>query len=235
VGKEVKASHVLPEYRWFDGTSQVYNIGEKLSPNPDGTYTMARANGEAFDGKSQIVPIKNHWSVMPLSDDGQVVPPVIMRMFMTGSFDGAIRSGMNEQGMSGGYSMVNANAEMLLSHGVDPKSAAPSCGECHAGTGKSDLMIPFSDLGYHTFPAKVANCTLCHEKESLNWESVHNRHVRSERLSCTQCHTTEPTGFIKPAQQLCASCHRYEEPEDRDELHEEHIEKGLTCKSCHTF
>jgi hypothetical protein len=95
-GEEFKQSNVTPDYRWFDGTSYVYNVGETIARNADGTYTIAKANGAIFDGKSKIVPIKDHWSIMGLSTDGKIVPPVIMDMFMTGYFDQALQAGMDE-------------------------------------------------------------------------------------------------------------------------------------------
>lgn len=235
VGHEAKIANMRPDYRWFDGTSYVYNIGEKITPNADGTYTMAKANGKPFDGNSKIVPIKDHWSVMPLHEDGRIIPPVIMDMFMTGDFDLAVREGMAEQGMTGNYTLVNANAEMLISHGVDPKSKAATCNECHNGNGTSDSMLPFAELGYHTFPAAVTNCTLCHEQKSMAWEPMHNKHVRSKSLNCNQCHTNEPLGFVKPQTDLCNDCHNYKEPGKTDALHKKHLEKGYACGQCHEF
>ena len=242
VGEEVKVANVKPEYRWFDGTSYVYNVGEIITKNADGTYTMAKANGRAFDGKSKIVPIKNHSSLMPLHSSGKIIPPVIMDMFMTGDFDKAVQAGMKDQGMTGTYTMVKANSELLITHGVDPKSKAPACTECHAGTGKTvdgTKMIPFAKLGYQTWPAKVANCTLCHEQESMSWESMHNKHAASNggevQLACASCHTTEPTGLVKPTSDLCNDCHSSKSWSNSQELHERHVKKGYQCVKCHKF
>jgi PKD repeat protein len=189
-GEEFKLSNVKPDYRWFDGTSYVYNVGETIAPNADGTYTMAKANGAIFDGKSKIVPIKDHWSIMGITTDGKIVPPVIMDMFMTGYFDQALQAGMDEQGMPGTYQIVHTNAELLITHGVDPKSSAPSCASCHASTGKSNLMIPFAELGYHKFLSGVESCTRCHGPEdNPGFQRYHDEHVREHHVACTQCHT----------------------------------------------
>lgn len=234
VGEEVKEVHVKPEYVWFDGTSYVYNVGETISPDENGVYHMAKANGRAFDGVSRIVPIKRHFSTMPLHESGMIIPPAIMWMFMTGDFDLAVQKGMEEQGMTGGYSIVEADAEMLITHGVDPKEKAPSCGECHSGSGSTpdgEGIVPFEALGYHEVPAAVRSCTLCHERKSEAWEGMHQRH-QQKGISCASCHTT-PTGFVKATTTLCSSCH--ERKSWRSEGHKKHLEKRLHCTSCHTF
>ena len=209
VGHEIKQSNVKPEYRFFDGTSYVYNLGETITPNADGTYTMARANGSIFDGKSKIVPIKNHWTTTALHDDTQqIIAPEIMQMFMTGVFDNAVQKGMVNMGLSGSYSIVDANAEMLITHGVGPKDTALDCMECHDNTGETpdgSLQIPFTQLGYHSLPEDVKNCTLCHDRRPMmdgnrvGFERLHDIHMdgtsmggmggMDDNLSCQSCHT----------------------------------------------
>ena len=245
MGEEIKAANVKPEYRWFDGTSYVYNLGETILANTDGSYTMARANGAIFDGKSKIVPIKDHWSIMPLHESGRIVPPSIMWMFMTGEFDQAVQKGMEDFGLTGGYTLINANAEMLITHGVEPTSKAPTCSECHtssAVTPDGTGMIPFGELGYHTWPKAVENCTLCHERESANFKSLHKRHAgdgdsdENWALDCRACHNAGPVDFVKRTADLCNDCHGYKSPgEFGREGHKKHIEKRYGCDACHTF
>nr|MDA8163454.1 hypothetical protein [Desulfobacteraceae bacterium] len=245
IGEELRASNVKPEYRWFDGTSYVYNIGETILPSADGTYTMARANGRIFDGVSKIVPIKNHRTVMPLHQSGVLIPPAIYWMFMTGDFDQAVQKGMEDQGLTGSYTMVNANAEMLITHGVDPASSAPTCSECHSYTGETadgTKMVPFTQLGYHVWPTKVKSCTLCHEQKSLSWRDMHLKHAEEMGKNCQGCHTTEPTGWIEPPTPsgLCNNCHSGRTYSSAQDLHKEHAEAehgGMrtTCTDCHTF
>ena len=172
---------------------------------------------------------------MPLHESGRIIPPVIMWMFMTGDFDLAVKKGMEEQGVSGNYTLVEADAEMLITHGVEPKEKAPSCVECHDNSGKTPDgtgMLPLETLGYHNIASEVQSCTLCHERESLDWQSMHQEH-RSEDISCASCHSGEPTGFIKAQRQLCSSCHQNKSW--KEEGHKKHLEKGLDCVSCHTF
>ncbi len=235
VGEEVKQAMVKPEYVWFDGTSNVYNVGETITADERGVYPMAKANGSPFDGKSKIFPIKRHASYMPLHESGKIIPPVIMWMFMTGDFDLAVKKGMEEQGMTGKYALVKTDAEMLITHGVEPKAKAPSCTECHAGNGSTadgTGMVPFEALGYQEMPVKVKSCTLCHSSKSGDWESMHGTH-RSKNVSCSSCHTSEPTGLVKVQNQLCSSCH--ENKSWSSSNHSTHIKKGLACIKCHAF
>lgn len=235
VGEEHKQQFVKPEYVWFDRTSYVYNLGELIEPDDRGVYPMARAHGRPFDGFSSIVPIKRHFTVMPLHESGQIIPPVIMWMFMTGDFDLAVEKGMEEQGLSGNYTLVEADAEMLITHGVEPKEKAPSCVECHDNSGRTPDgagILPLETLGYHNFASEVQSCTLCHEQKSLGWQAMHQEH-RSEDISCGSCHSGEPTGFVKPQRQLCSTCH--DNKSWREEGHKKHLEKNIDCLSCHTF
>ncbi len=239
VGEEIKESFVKPEYVWFDGTSSVYNVGETIAPDSQGIYHMATANGNPFDGKSSIVPIKRHFTVMPLHESGKMVPPAIMWMFMTGDFDLAVQKGMEDQGMTGNYTIVDADAEMLITHGVEPKENAPSCNECHDFSGKTPDgtgMVPFTKLGYHEVPAKVESCTLCHGSENLSWEETHSFHAGSgdKAMSCSSCHSGEPTGLVKAESQLCIQCHDRESWEGQ-KSHEKHAKKSIECATCHTF
>ena len=237
VGHEIKKANVKPDYTWFDGTSYVYNLGETITPDADGTYGMAKANGSIFDGKSKIVPIKRHLTNIPLHESGQLVGPKIMRMFMTGNFDDAVQEGMLDMGLSGNYTMVDAYAEMLITHGVDPKSNAPSCSSCHDGSGQTpdnSKMVPFAALGYHEFPS--ANmCSLCHSNKSMNWDSMHTYHTESKSIDCASCHTAPPSGLKSNRNQLCSSCHGYESENDTQKIHKKHVKKKIACTSCHKF
>lgn len=237
VGHEIKKANVKPDYTWFDGTSYVYNLGETITPDADGTYGMAKANGSIFDGKSKIVPIKRHFTNIPIHESGQIIGPQIMRMFMTGNFDDAVQNGMQDMGLSGNYTMVDAYAEMLITHGVDPKSNAPSCTSCHDGSGRTpdnSKMLPFTALGYHEFPS--ANmCSLCHSSKSMNWDSMHTYHTESKSIDCASCHTAPPSGLKSNRNQLCASCHGYKSENDTQKIHKKHVKKNIACATCHTF
>ena len=172
---------------------------------------------------------------MPLHTSGKMVPPAIMWMFLTGRFDAAVQEGMKEQGMTGSYTLVKADAEMLITHGVEPKAKAPSCTECHNNLGTTPDatgMVPFTKLGYHTVPNTVKSCNLCHEQKSLSWATTHQRH--RDKVSCSSCHTKEPTGLVNTKSILCSTCHESKSWLGR-ESHKKHLEKQVKCATCHTF
>ena len=247
VGHEVKLANLQPEYVLFDGTSYVYNIGDQAEDlDGNGIIDMAKANGTLFDGATQIVPIKRHFSNMPVNDaTNEIIPPTIMWMFMTGDFDQAVQRGMEEFGYTGSYTMVDVEAEMLIAHGVAPKEKAKQCNDCHDQSGETSPgygPIDFAAMGYHVWPEKVKNCTLCHEQEDMSWEDMHAKHAEEMGKACVGCHTTEPTGWIEPPtpEGLCNNCHDGETYRRANKLHEKHAEAEhggvvTTCTDCHTF
>lgn len=235
VGEETRQSNVKPEYVWWDNTSYVYNVGETITMDPTGVYHMAKANGKAFDGKSKVVPVKRHFSVMAKTDTGKIVPPVISTMFMTGDWNKAVQDGMAEQGLTGGYTLVNVDAELLITHGVDPKTSAPACAQCHATSGNTPdgtLMLSFGQLGYHNWPVKVQNCTLCHSAKSSSFTSMHGSH-RTRVRSCANCHGGTPTGLVKPTSDLCNDCHSSKTWQGSSS-HKKHVTR-YDCTKCHKF
>jgi hypothetical protein len=171
---------------------------------------------------------------MPLAG-GKIVPPMINWMFMTGDFDIAVQEGMKEQGMSGPYELVTVDAEMLITHGVDPISKAPACTSCHASSGNTTdgaLMVPFGKLGYHTWPAKVLGCSLCHTAKKLSFANMHDKH-RAPLRKCSNCHTKEPTGLVKVTSDLCNDCHSLATWAGAAS-HKKHVTR-YDCAQCHKF
>lgn len=70
----MKASNVIPQYTFWDGTSYVYDLAQSIGPQPDGSYAMAAANGDINGAGSKLYPIKLHQAVQPRHDaTGRVV------------------------------------------------------------------------------------------------------------------------------------------------------------------
>jgi hypothetical protein len=125
---------------------------------------------------------------------------------------------------------------MMITHGVDPKSKAPSCVECHDNTGSTPDgtgMVPFEALGYHEMPAKVSSCTLCHSSKTSSWQPMHSTH-KSKGISCSSCHSPAPTGLVSATSTLCRSCHE-SKSWSSSSGHSKHIKQQIACATCHTY
>ena len=61
--EEIRASNVVPTYQWFDGTSNVYVLGQVASLGADGGYKLGQPHGSvATDSPAKIYPMKEHRS-----------------------------------------------------------------------------------------------------------------------------------------------------------------------------
>jgi hypothetical protein len=193
VGEEVRGSNVKPSYTFWNGQSQVYDLADPISSDPDGSYTMARALGNIQDGK--LYPIKVHTAYQPRHDaSGRMVQYDVLWNFMTGKYEEAAARGVQFMGLSGAYTWVKTRAEQLITHGVEPKENALLCTSCHEGGPQMDLTT----LGYTLKGPATQVCTQCHEQENTPaFYKLHSKHVDSERYDCSWCHT-----FSRPERDL---------------------------------
>jgi hypothetical protein len=194
IGEEVKAANVLPEYRFWNGQSFVYDLQDAVLPDPDGAYTLARALGTIQDSK--LYPIKVHTAYQPRHNDtGRMVQYDVLWNFMTGLFEQAAARGVSFMGLTGSYSWVQTRAEQLITHGVAPHANALQCEACH----NNGVQMDLDSLGYTLKGPESQVCTQCHrpENDDLNWQSVHTIHVDEERRDCSWCHT-----FSRPERSL---------------------------------
>lgn len=110
---------------------------------------------------------------------------------------------------------------------------AKACETCHKS---SDEKLTKAHMGY---PVKDANCASCHDAHSHNKGSKLLRveqHGPFARRNCETCHTKpeagKPIGLVKPANELCFTCH----PKDSVMAGKENahlpVKQGF-CISCH--
>ena len=200
IGEEVKALNVKPDYLFWNGSSTIYSLGDPIDPDPNGMYTLARAAGSINDGK--IYPIKEHTAWQPRSIvTGQMVQYDVLWNFMTGFFEQAAQRGLLFMGLqpfdnngNKTYQWVNARAEQLITHGVEPASNALTCNNCHNGGTQMDL----SSMGYELKGPQSQVCTQCHENENNpGFNSVHKKHVADKNYDCSNCHN-----FTRPERGL---------------------------------
>ena len=242
-----KQADVVPEYLWWDRTSENALLGDDASLTYDaekGTYPTSRPNGSFKNGKIYPFKYKTAYQPMVSADDRLLALDTLVYLAQTGDVTQAIESGLANQGYPTDEPVkwVTTDTYQLINHGVEPGSNV-GCTDCHDGSGEtSNGRLDFNALGYHTWPAKVKNCTLCHGSENMGWKGVHNKHAEEMGKNCVACHTTEPTGWIEPPTRdgLCNNCHSGETESDSQKLHEKHAEAehggmNTTCTDCHTF
>ena len=243
-----KAANLLPEYLWWNRLSNNALLGDDASMTYDaarGTYPTSRPEGGFMDGKIYPFKYKTAYQPMTSEDKRLIALDTVEYIKKSGDVVKSIESGLVNMGYptTEPYEWITTDTFQLLNHGVNPKETALQCADCHDGSGETlGGRMPFGELGYHTWPAKVKNCTLCHEQESMSWKGMHNKHAEEMGKNCIGCHTSEPTGWIEPPTRdgLCNNCHSGRSYSDSQDLHKEHAESEhgsmhTTCTDCHTF
>ncbi|MBT2972141.1 MAG: hypothetical protein B6D72_09040 [gamma proteobacterium symbiont of Ctena orbiculata] len=206
--REDKALNLTPTYQWFDGTSQVYVLGENLADYPvtvlkDGSeaITLGLPNGWVNTQNAKIYPMKEHTSNSAVHDaSNSLIAHSTYEFFRTGSFDTAVQSALEQTGRTGdGYTVRKIHTFQTINHGVEDASAALGCGSCHASlTGGPLRMDLVNDLGYDLKGNEAEVCTQCHnDKGSMSFSKLHSKHVKDKGVDCSACHN-----FTRPERGL---------------------------------
>jgi len=197
--EEIRQSNVVPTYRWFDGTSRVYKLGQVADLNDDGEYELGAPNGSVSSAGAKLYPMKEHRSISARHDaSGQMVPHSTYTFFTTGDFDLAVQEGMDQAGLNGDYTIVPVHTYQTINHGVEQEDDALKCGQCHnerdypGGPLRMDLP---GELGYALKGSESAICSQCHSPEdSEGFKELHKEHVDEEGYDCSWCHTFSRPG-----------------------------------------
>ena len=190
-----KLTHVVPEYKFFNGMSSFYQFGAAAEPGPDGRIVMSAPIGDINDGGAKIHAFKKHLATQPIEMSGKrLLPLKIGKFFETGVIDEAVALGAAAVGWDySGHTFADTERYMGLYHEVAPQEDALNCSSCHNGGTRLD----FAALGYT--PKETRNgkrlCVSCHGDESDEWSrseffnKVHEKHVDDKRYDCSNCHT----------------------------------------------
>ncbi len=135
-------SHVIPEYRWFNGDSVYKVIGDKIDPMQ--TVQLNVVGGSPDDPDSRIWPTKVHRGRQPYDTVN-----LTLTVQHTGGEDGtalwhnydwqkAIGTGMKAAGIpySGKFDFVDTELTWPITHMVAPKEDALTCVQCHSKNGR---------------------------------------------------------------------------------------------------
>lgn len=192
-----REQNVVPEYRFWDGTSFIYNQGEPAAVDPyTGNITMASPIGEVTSEGAKLYPFKVHYAYQPIDNATDVIIPLKMGIyFTTGNVGLATTTGASLTGLAltEGYDFVETERYMGIFHEVAPAEDALVCTDCHFGGDRLD----FDRLGY-TPKTEYNNkplCASCHDDYSTVWQpaelfsAVHAKHVDEWPFNCIVCHT----------------------------------------------
>jgi hypothetical protein len=191
VGTSVKGSNVVPEYRFWNKTSWVYDRNGTTGLTTDlidGGLAMSYPLGDMTTGK--LYPFKVHTSKNPIDSTSGKTNFDVLTQFMTGCFDQAATSGLAYIGESGAYTWTDNKAFQLITHGVTSKTEGNNCTKCHVTNFDTSTVSKLDKLGYKTPKPASDLCNDCHSLEtSTGFVSIHDRHVRSEGYNCSRCHS----------------------------------------------
>ena len=220
---------LIPSYQWFDGTSEIYFLGESLDNVPtvpldadvaasfvgdfnpgEPAYVIGMPNGDVASTSldTKLYPMKEHWGKLARNDDDNtLVGHSTFEFFRTGSFCRAVAVGL-------GLEDVN----------VDPSTVCgglPGDLEMPQGTNTSVVAV-------HTFQ------TINHGVETIG-----------SALDCNSCHESTARMDLQgdlgyalkgPESQVCTQCHGSENSMSFNGVHDRHVRReGKDCSVCHTF
>ena len=202
--EDTLGSNLIPSYGWFDGTSEVYVLGQVPAQNADGEYALAVPHGGVSSPGAKIYPMKEHRGNAARHDaTGQLIPHSTFTFFTTASFSQAVEVGQQVSGLTGPYSIVTTHEFQTINHGVERKKNALRCGDCHSGAGGGGgpaRMNLRANLGYGLKGPSSQVCSQCHSAfPSKGFKETHAKHVTDKRIDCSMCHT-----FSRPERGLRA-------------------------------
>ena len=189
-----KGTNVVPEYRFFNGTSYFYQFGDEAVAGANGRIVMSAPQGDIGKAGAKIHAFKRHLATQPVdSKTGALLPLKIGKFFMTGEIQDAVEIGATlVNGQYNGHGFADTERFMGLFHEVAPSEQALDCSSCHGSGNRLD----FAALGYT--PKTTRNnrplCASCHGDKSDEWSQgefftkVHSKHVTDKGYDCSQCH-----------------------------------------------
>jgi hypothetical protein len=186
----VKESNLIPEYRFWDRTSDNALLFDVAQWDPDtAAYSTSRPIG-SIDGPlgNKLYPFKYKRATQPMRDANGVLIALDTFEYLKGGGNviTSVKQGLENMGYSAAdtYSWVETDTYQMLNHGIAPAANALQCSDCHGNTTRMDLPA----MGYAPKKPMSDLCNDCHELESGSFTSIHSRHVDNEGYNCSVCH-----------------------------------------------
>ena len=240
------SASLIPSYAWFDGTSEVYYLGESLEGVPtiplaadiaarfvgnfnagDPAYVLGMPNGDVTGNtETKIYPMKEHWGKLAINEaTNELIGHSTFEFFRTGSFCRAVAVGL----------------------GLDEENQATSS-VCNGNPGDPNDMPPnTTTVAVHTF-------------QTIN----HGVEPRGNALDCGSCHASQSGGPLQmelgslgygprtlpsvvtgtnrttlngDLNNICSQCHGNETGgRGFDSVHSRHVQSlRRDCAACHNF
>ena len=192
--KITREANVIPQYRWFNGTSTFYEFGDPVTYQSNGRVLMSGPLGDVNDVNSKLFGFKYHTAMQAYDPVSQRILPMKMGiLFQDGDVDRAIREGAAAAGwnLPQDYEFIPTDRWLSINHEVAPHDQALQCDTCHANTA---TRLDWAALGYT--PKSTRNdkplCESCHDPEDKDWSNyfygVHDKHVNDKEIACSECH-----------------------------------------------
>jgi octaheme c-type cytochrome (tetrathionate reductase family) len=197
-GRFTWAKGALPTYRWYNGRSTRYLLGDKI--NPTKVTAINAPLGDRRDPQAKIWPFKRHVGrqIYDTKHLHLLVPNTVGPDGYWTKFDWklAAQKGAEAAGLafSGQYDFAPTEMFWPLTHMVTPKDSALSCRDCHGARGRLDWKA----LGYEKDPLyEVAEAhdpiVLRDEDEVAVTES---QKPLSTVATCGECHELDDDEFL---------------------------------------
>ncbi len=254
--EEIRESDVVPSYQWFDGTSEVYVLGQVPTQNQDGEYALGVPLGWVDTAEAKLYPMKEHRSV-----SGRLVS-------LAADFDG---NGSVDLDDYSSFAACLTGPEQAVAGGCEPADTDSSghvdlldlaaFQECFAnGCGTVGELIPHSTFAYFTTGDFDHAVEIGMQRTGLRggWELVdvhtyqtinHGVEDEDNALNCGACHASLSGGPVRmnlqadlgyelkgATSQVCFQCHGAEEPTPFRTVHDIHVkDERFDCSWCHDF
>jgi len=154
-GEFVYGHDLVPEYRWFNLTTERYLLGDRIDPSRE--TDINRPRGDIHDPRARITPFRVHRALQPYDSGNDILLPPITGgeggFWHDFNWDQALRLGAERSGVrySGDYGFAPTRMYWPISHMVTPKEKALACTDCHGDGGRLD----WKSLGYDGDPIEV--------------------------------------------------------------------------------
>ena len=156
-GDFVWEMNVVPEYSWYNGKADYYEIGEKVDPNK--VVKLNELNGNIKDPNAKIAPFKvmRGKQIYDSENNYLIVPKLFGKggYWDTYDWDAASKLGMETVSLnySGNLDFIETEMYWPINHMVVSSENALSCTSCHGKKGKKRL--DWVKLGYTNDPMKA--------------------------------------------------------------------------------